>query len=161
MSDRRTRFRTSLSPLYLPFYDALCAELPAEWKPIQGVRTFSEQNALYEQGRTTVGPNPTEANPLGSTVTDARGGESPHNYGCATDWILFKGTNPLWLPKRDPRWKPYFDACDKLGLKKGADFGDRPHNELAITVSWRAVHKVLLEKGSAEAQAFIESVRKK
>jgi len=42
---------------------------------VQGLRTHKEQDAMYAQGRTTPG----------SRVTNARGGESYHNYGLAID----------------------------------------------------------------------------
>lgn len=42
------------------------------------LRTFEEQNTLYAQGRTKPG----------KIVTNARGGESMHNYGLAIDIVL-------------------------------------------------------------------------
>ncbi|WP_313553018.1 M15 family metallopeptidase [Sphingobacterium multivorum] len=42
------------------------------------LRTFEEQNALYAQGRTT----------KGKIVTNAKGGSSWHNYGCAFDIVI-------------------------------------------------------------------------
>jgi hypothetical protein len=45
---------------------------------VQGVRTFAEQDALYAQGRTR----------KGLRVTNAKGGQSYHNYGLAADCAL-------------------------------------------------------------------------
>lgn len=42
------------------------------------LRTFAEQDAIYAQGRTTAGV----------ITTYARGGQSYHNYGLATDVVL-------------------------------------------------------------------------
>jgi len=42
------------------------------------LRTFAEQDALYAQGRTKPGPR----------ITNARGGQSYHNYGLALDFCL-------------------------------------------------------------------------
>ena len=42
------------------------------------LRTFAEQDAIYDQGRTKPG----------SIVTYAKGGESYHNYGLAIDGVL-------------------------------------------------------------------------
>lgn len=131
MEGRRLKFRKGLHPLYLPIYDALCAEMPPEWQPFYGVRTFDEQAAIYAQGRTKPG----------KIVSDAQPGESPHQYGCASDWIFWDGAQPVWLGASDPRWQVYFDACDKVDAKKGHDFGDNPHNELPIKVSWITVHQ--------------------
>src|SRR3954465_9837804 len=44
----------------------------------QAVRTFAEQDALYSQGRTRKGP----------VVTNARGGQSWHNFGMAVDFAF-------------------------------------------------------------------------
>lgn len=146
---RREKFRRGLLSLYLPYYDALCNELPDAWQPTAGYRSITEQNELYAKGRTAPG----------QIVTWAKGGTSAHNYGCATDWAFFENGKPVWSD--DMRiWAPYLNACDKVGLKKGADFGDKPHNELAIAVSWREVYKTLIEHGEEEAQTFLEGVRK-
>ena len=47
------------------------------------LRTFAEQDALFAQGRTKPG----------AKVTNARGGQSYHNYGLAIDIVLLKDTN--------------------------------------------------------------------
>lgn len=78
-------------------------------------RSFDEQNKLYAQGRTTVGP----------IVTNAKGGESFHNYGVAFDvaivrnGVLDYNITPLvaWIGKF-------------LGLTWGGNwdgFVDKPH----------------------------------
>ena len=43
----------------------------------QGLRTIAEQDALYAKGRTTPGKK----------VTNAKGGQSVHNYGFAVDTV--------------------------------------------------------------------------
>lgn len=45
---------------------------------VQGLRTIDEQNALYAQGRTKPG----------NIVTNAKGGQSYHNYGLAIDFAI-------------------------------------------------------------------------
>lgn len=52
-----------------------------EAKVISGTRTGKEQDALYAKGRTAPG----------SVVTNARAGQSSHNYGLAIDLGLFAG----------------------------------------------------------------------
>lgn len=49
-------------------------------------RSPEEQNGLYEQGRTTPG----------NIVTNARGGQSYHNFHCAFDWVPMVGGKPQW-----------------------------------------------------------------
>lgn len=144
MNERRAKFRKGLSNLYLPIYDVLCNQLPSEWQPCQGLRTIEEQDALYAQGRTLPG----------NIVTRAKGGESAHNYGCATDWCIFEEGKPIW-DARDKRWKDYEYACAKAGAKWGGIFGDFPHNELPLTVSWKTVAIIRREKGEEEATQYI------
>lgn len=153
---RRVKFRKVLSELYLPSYDLLCEELPAEWDPFQGWRAFFYQDQLYAQGRTIPGPGATKENPLGKIITRARGGESAHNYGCATDWTVWEDGKPIWMEDSDKRWEVYFQALDKIGLKKGADFGDNPHNELEISVSWKVVLEQYKKGGMEAAKVFIK-----
>lgn len=133
MMNRRTRFKVGLSSLYIPYYDKLCALLPEPWQPYSGVRDFPQQDQLYAKGRTQ--------EPLGKgfVVTNAKGGESAHNYGCATDWTIFIEGKPLWLFPEDPRWEVYISAVKKAGLKPGSEFGDYAHNELRIDCSWKHI----------------------
>jgi peptidoglycan L-alanyl-D-glutamate endopeptidase CwlK len=57
------------------------------------LRTLEEQASLYAQGRTAPGP----------IVTNARPGQSAHNYGYAIDVVpvlhgkaIWDGTHPIW-----------------------------------------------------------------
>jgi hypothetical protein len=153
---RRVRFRKDLSSLYLPYYDALCGVLPEEWQPVQGLRTVAEQDVLYRKGR--IGPP-------ASIVTWAKGGQSAHNYGCASDWVKFEGQRILWELED---WSEYQQALEKVGLRWGADWNrngrtddekkiDRPHNELVITCSWSHVYEILSKNGMRTAQEHIEA----
>lgn len=49
-------------------------------------RDHESQNALYAQGRTAPGPK----------VTNARGGESMHNYRLAFDIVPMRNGKPVW-----------------------------------------------------------------
>lgn len=154
--DRRASFRKSLSHLYVPYYDALCEELGPHWQPYQGTRTFPYQASLYAQGRTTCGPESSPSLPLGKTVTNAKPGESAHNYGCATDWTLWKRDNkPIWT-REDPRWGEYFVAIEKVGLRAGKDFGDWPHNELKLKCRWVRILEEYQNAQMAAAEALIQ-----
>ena len=145
---RRINFRVGLNDLYLPYYDALCTNLNANsWAPYFGLRTFAEQDKLYAQGRTTPGP----------IVTNAQSGQSPHEYGCATDWAFFDGGVLIWLQASDPRWDEYFKAIALSKLVAGVHFShpDTDHNELAIADSWLEVQKAYKSGGLEKANAFI------
>lgn len=53
--------------------------MPFTVKLLSGTRTYAEQNALYAKGRTAGG----------AIVTNARGGQSNHNFGIAWDVGIF------------------------------------------------------------------------
>ena len=153
IQNRRAFFRRGLSPLYLPHYDSLCEILGDKWQPYQGLRSFEKQDTMYARGRTTV--------PTGKQyiVTNAKGGESAHNYGCASDWTIFMEGVPLWLSAGDPRWEEYENACEKVGLRWGGSFVslvDCYHNELPISVPWKRVAKVLESSGQEGMVKFIK-----
>ena len=54
-------------------------QLRLDAKIISGTRTYAEQDALYAQGRSVEG----------TVVTNAKGGQSNHNFGVAVDVGLF------------------------------------------------------------------------
>lgn len=79
-------------------------------------RTSEEQNALYEQGRTK----------KGKIVTNARAGESLHNWRCAFD-IAFRNGNRITYKGN---WNTVGKVGEILGLEWGGrwtSFEDRPH----------------------------------
>lgn len=58
----------------------------------QGLRTFAEQDALYQQGRTKPGKK----------VTNAKAGQSIHNYGFAVDiCLIIDGKTTSWETTKD------------------------------------------------------------
>lgn len=55
----------------------------------QTLRTFEEQDALYKLGRTVKNPDgSSKIKPMGNIVTNAKGGQSWHNYGTAFDFVI-------------------------------------------------------------------------
>lgn len=88
------------------------------------VRTFSEQDAMYEQGRSRPG----------GIVTGVRGGGSWHNYGCAVDFAFWNDahTGPSWDGHHP--WHLIGQHGRDVGYTRwGGDWGDRPHLELHPT----------------------------
>jgi len=89
-----------------------------------GFRSFQEQDNLYEQGRTRPG----------NRVTNARGGQSWHNYGVAMD-STFQDPNgqPHWREDGDYArlWQRYGEVGQRHGLEWGGNFRnvDNPHHE--------------------------------
>lgn len=98
-----------------PYAKALlfkAAEQGISIKIISGTRTFAEQDALWQKGRSQDGSvvDPSQV------VTNARGGESNHNYGIAFDIGVFQGGNYL------TRESPYL-AIGALGQELGLEWG--------------------------------------
>jgi peptidoglycan LD-endopeptidase CwlK len=95
-----------------------------------GFRSVADQNKLYEQGRTTDG----------NIVTNAKGGESYHNYGLAIDFALKAPTgNVIWDMQYDGNkngkadWTEVVRMAKALGFDWGGDwakFKDYPHLQM-------------------------------
>lgn len=153
MNDRRVKIRVDLCGLYLPFYDHLCELLPEEWQPYSGFRSFAAQDTLYSQGRGRPG----------GIVTNAKAGESAHNYGCATDWTRWEpGGVPIWMKPEDEYWYFYVEAVTEAGLRAGIEFGDIDHNEVKIARPWTDILKAWNEGGGAAGDGLkmaIDTIR--
>lgn len=100
-------------------------------------RSFAEQNKLYAKGRTQeqmklAGLPNVVAMPKEKKVTNAKGGESYHNYGLAIDFALLdKSGNPFWLVNKD--WMKVVEIAKGLGFDWGGDFTtiyDAPHFQI-------------------------------
>lgn len=109
----------------------------------QGLRTFTEQDALYAQGRTKPG----------SKVTNAKGGQSIHNYGLAIDIVLLVDTNKdgiyetaSWDRLKDfdgdkvADWMEIVKIFKSYGWEWGGDWTslkDYPHFEKSFGKTWQ------------------------
>lgn len=89
---------------------------------VEGYRSMERQAELYAQGRTKPG----------NIVTNAKPGESFHNYGVAVDFVFRKeGYNAS-----DTLWKTLGTIGKKHGFKWGGDwskFKDKPHLEMPLS----------------------------
>lgn len=115
---------TDLMPLVKLKADAIVAEMAAKGhtvRMVEGYRSIERQNELYAQGRTTAG----------AVVTNAKGGQSFHNYGVAVDFVFRKeGYNAS-----DTLWALLGKVGKLQGFEWGGDwqgFVDRPHFELKL-----------------------------
>lgn len=121
--ERSERNIATLLPQVQPLARALiesAAAISIAIKVISGTRTYEQQNALYEQGRSKPG----------RIVTNARGGYSNHNFGIAFDIGVFEGGRYL-------DESPAYKAVGALGMKLGLEWGgnwktiqDEPHFQL-------------------------------
>lgn len=85
----------------------------------QGLRTYPQQDALYQQGRSTPG----------RIVTNAPAGHSMHNFGLAVDVAPTDGHSIDWNGK-DAKWEEILAKAPSCGLAEGAQwrtFPDEPH----------------------------------
>lgn len=123
------RITKDLDKLYPPFLErfldvlAACEAKGVHYHANLAFRTYAQQNALYAQGRTKPGPK----------VTNARGGESPHQFGLACDVIRDADLNSVGL---QPAWdaKGYellFREAQAVGLTTGFFWNDAGHIQVA------------------------------
>lgn len=106
----------------------------------QGLRTFKEQDELYAQGRTKAGKK----------VTNAKGGQSIHNYGLAVDiCLIIDGKAASWDTAKDWDNDGVADwyECVKIFARHGWSWGgnwktfkDLPHFERSFI--WKGERKV-------------------
>jgi hypothetical protein len=87
-----------------------------------GYRSFEEQTKLYAQGRTAPG----------SIVTNAKAGQSPHNFGLAID-VAFRGDGTTQAIYSLDLYKKLVPLATSLSLTWGGSwsgFHDNPHFEM-------------------------------
>lgn len=90
----------------------------------QSLRTWEEQDALYAKGRTVA--------PIGDKfiVTNAKGGQSYHNFGLAVDIVILDAIGKADWDTAHPGWAAAAQAGKSVGLEWGGDwkkFKDLPH----------------------------------
>lgn len=117
-------------------------------RAISGTRTYAEQDALFAQGRTAPG----------QVVTNARGGQSNHNFGIAWDigiWVegFYGGVTRPRRATLERQADELYGAAGAISLDQGLDWGggwssfpDRPHHGLKHRHSTRAL-RALFEAG--------------
>tara|TARA_R110002074_G_scaffold52286_1_gene131767 strand:+ start:45 stop:662 length:618 start_codon:yes stop_codon:yes gene_type:complete len=111
---------------------------------ISGTRSYKEQNELYKQGRW--------GNP-GPRVTNARGGQSNHNFCIAWDIGLFDSTGTYLTGSTTAEIEAYKDIAAMVDMSKiewGGDwtsFKDRPHYQYDTNKTTAEV-RALFEAGN-------------
>lgn len=106
---------------------------------ISSLRTFKEQEALYAQGRTKPGKK----------VTNAKPGQSIHNYGLAVDiCLIIDGKVASWDTKADwdgdkqSDWMEVVTIFKRHGWEWGGSwisFKDMPHFQKTFGLSWKGL----------------------
>lgn len=106
---------------------AACQARGVDYWAVSGERTYAEQAVLYAQGRTTPG----------NIVTNAKAGQSMHNFACAMDFCKDKDTtrDGLQPDYSDPAYVILGEEASKLGLEWGGTWKsikDIPHIQLPL-----------------------------
>lgn len=137
--------RVDLDLIYPPFLEkelavlAACEKRGAYYFWISAFRDPREQDGKYDQGRTTKAPDWRAKPPLGTPITNARGGFSTHNYGISGDHardvdLVRVGLQPEWT---DPAaYVILKEEGERLGLQVGIPSvpgGDPGHMQLRVS----------------------------
>lgn len=141
MRDQISKSRIEkLHPLVRSKFEAFINEAEAlnpeyTFRIMQGLRTFEEQQKLYNQGRSE----------KGSIVTNAQAGQSYHNYGLAIDLCE--------LDDKIVDWAFHMEIlrplCKKYEITWGGDFKsikDKPHFEINFGKKWQELLKLHNER---------------
>lgn len=91
-----------------------------ELRIVQSLRTFAEQDALYAQGRTK----------SGEVVTNARGGQSLHNFGLAADFAPVVEGKISWNEQHYRLFGKWADVARLEWGGRWSRFKDLPHVQL-------------------------------
>lgn len=124
----------------------------------EGMRSFGRSDALYNQpydGKDNDGDG--KIDEADEKVSNARGGQSYHNYGLAFDVVEMKNGKGLW---ENPNWARIGALGKSFGFKWGGDFKsflDRPHFEYSAGFSVSqllAMHNA----GQKDAQGYLTNI---
>ena len=113
-----------------------------------GLRTFDEQDILFKQR---------------PKVTNARAGQSIHNYGLAFDFCLVQQGKTIWDVAKDfdtdniPDWLEVVTIFKASGYTWGGDFRsftDKPHFEKTYGYSWQQLFEI--KKSSRTENGYVK-----
>jgi peptidoglycan L-alanyl-D-glutamate endopeptidase CwlK len=113
---------------------------------VQTLRTFEEQDLLYQKGRTRPGDK----------VTNAKAGASYHNYGLAVDFCLQINGKLVW--KVDANWMIVVECFKEHGFSWGGDwksFKDQPHVEKTFGHNWKEL-LARYKAGQKDADGYVD-----
>lgn len=112
----------------------------------QTLRTFAESDAIYAKGRTVPG----------EIVSNAKAGQSYHNYGLALDFHLVINGKDSW--DVDHNWILVAGIFKQHGFAWGGNFTsfkDYPHLENRCGFNWRDLLKKYNDKDFIEGTQYI------
>ncbi len=128
-TDRLLSLHPKVIDIFRDFINECEKEFHITLRISQGFRTFKEQQDRYNQGRITIG----------KIVTNAKAGQSFHNYGLAIDLVIVKQNKTIdW----NFDYKKLLKIAEKYGIHWRGSFSDNDHFELTFGYKW----KQLLDK---------------
>lgn len=146
--ERAKKLHPSVVDEVIKIIDEIEEDLPVNLavRIVQGLRTFEEQDELYQKGRTTKGPR----------VTNAKPGSSYHQYGLAVDFAILVDKNNdgkfdelSWSITDDKDrdtiadWFEVIQVFKKYGWESGAEwrtFKDYPHVQKTFGHTWKDLY---------------------
>jgi len=126
------------------FYEVNSRLTTSQMVIIAGLRTFEEQKVLYEKV---------------PKVTNAKPGQSFHNYGLAFDFCLSVDNEYVWDKQADfdqngtPDWSVIVEIFKKVGYTWGGDFkeiNDTSHFEKTFGYSWEELYRKYSKKRKSD-----------
>lgn len=128
-----SRSLDDLDSRFRPFVDSFVEACKAQSLDILIYCTYrsnEEQDVLYAQGRTAPG----------GIVTNAKAGQSAHNYRLAFDGCPLLNGKPMWNEHLSgPHWALYGEIAVQCGMEWGGNwvgFVEGPHCQMA---NWKQV----------------------
>lgn len=113
----------------------------------EGLRSFKRSDELYDQGRTKPG----------KIVTNARAGQSMHNYGLAFDFVIQILPSGKLNWKVDKNWMKVVEVFKRHGFSWGGDWRslkDYPHFEMNFGKSWQQLFQ-LYNTGKTDSAGYV------
>lgn len=128
-----SRSLDDLDARFRPFVDSFIATCAAQSLDVLIYCTYrsnEEQDVLYAQGRTAPG----------GIVTNAKAGQSAHNYRLAFDGCPLLAGKPMWNEHLSgPHWSLYGQIAVQCGMEWGGNFvsfTEGPHCQMK---DWKQV----------------------
>lgn len=144
---RLQKLHPKVKDTFQKFIEECEAKLNVVVRITQGLRTFPEQQTLYDQGRTVEGKK------KGKIVTNAKAGQSLHNFALAVDLCIMVGGTV--------NWNYNMAELAKIGHKYGIEWGgdwtsikDYPHFQITFNHTWQQL-LALHNSGEVDKDGYV------
>ena len=169
-----SRDKSLLCPAFagrLVIFERRLQEASLPFFMFMGLRIREDQEELWNQGRTTPGPpcrhggilfpiGTCQKHPLGLTVTNARAGDSMHQYALAADYVRDGDTGKpgiqwSWAEADEDHdhvsdWLEMGTIAEECGLEWGGRwrrFPDRPHVQMTFGLTLADIKELYRQGG--------------